>query len=217
MYVLRMRFAKVEEGKVGSLEAEIEARREFAGEGPVLQEAMRVRLCNCTVVEIHGLGDVAIKAGKFGSDQELHMPISGRSVPGPRFKARETISYLLDVAFARRAVRVSGGSRVCKGRVKMKGRFQKHAGAGQRIGLGGCRLGGGGLALSEPVSERKLTRRVNQQPDLILVSAKPLHDLFCFRPGHARPVAPVDRRLQQLAYRGSEHAEVTCHVRVEAL
>ena len=36
MYVLRMRFAKVEEGKVGSLEAEIEARREFAGEGSIL-------------------------------------------------------------------------------------------------------------------------------------------------------------------------------------
>ena len=191
-----MRFAKVEEGKVGSLEAEIEARREFAGEGAVLQEAMRVRLCNCAVVEIHGLGDVAIKAGKFGSDQELHMPISGRSVPGPRFKARETTSYLPNVAFAGHAVRVSGGSRVCKGRVKMKGRFQKHPGAGQRIGLGRCCLGSGGLDLSEPVSQRKLTRRVNEQPDLILVAAKTLHDLFCFGPGPARPVAPVDRRLQ---------------------
>ena len=99
----------------------------------------------------------------------------------------------------------------------MKGRFQKHPGAGQCIGLGRCCLGSGGLDLSEPVSERKLTRRVNQQPDLILVAAKTLHDLFCFRPGRARPVAPVDRRLQQLPYCGSEHAEVTCHVRVEAL
>ena len=110
MYVLRVRFAKVEEGEVGSLEAEIEARRKFAGESPVLQEAMRVRLRNCAVVEIHGLGDVAIKAGKFGSDQELHMRIRGRGVPGPCFKARETLSYLLNVAFAGRVVRVSGGS-----------------------------------------------------------------------------------------------------------
>src|SRR2546430_14483653 len=100
---------------------------------------MRVRLCNCTVVEIHGLGDVAIKAGKFGGDQELHVRISARSVPGPRFKARETISYLLNVALAGRAVRVSGGSCGCKGRGKMKSRFQKHPRAGQRIGLGRCR------------------------------------------------------------------------------